>query len=133
MSYSDADRMVYSFPAIAFSGGDNTAGIKGPRGKAGKLIRAHVHATTTFAGATTRPKLQIGKSGTVTAYMNWDLGTLAAGLGESSDDVNQTSNPISPVTGIIPADTAVLVSFISATGGGAAGVGSVEVVIDWDW
>jgi len=133
MSYSDADRMVYAFPAIAFSGGDNTAGIRGPRGKAGKLIRAHVHATTAFAGATTRPKLQIGKLGSVTSHMNWDLGTQAINTGQSSDDSSQTSNPISPVTGIIPADEAVLCSFISATGGGAAGVGSVEVCIDWDW
>ena len=128
MSYADPERRQYSFGPNTFTG-DVAESIRGPKGKKGLLRWAHAHATTTFAGATTRPKLQLGVSGTLTAYMNWDMGTLAAGSAISTDDSLQTSNPITNAE--IPADTNLVVGLIAATGGGAAGVGRVELCIDW--
>lgn len=130
MSYSDGDRRIYAFGPTTYTS-DVAESIRGPKGKKGRLLWLSSHATTTFAGATTRPKLQVGVTGTLTAYANWDMGTLAAGKCIQSDDSLQTSNPITQAE--IPADTDLVVGLIAATGGGAAGVGRTEVCIEWSW
>lgn len=131
MSYSDADRTTYSFGSVNFAGGDSTQCIRGPKGKQGRLMRLHIIPTTTFAGGTTTPKMQVGKSGSLTAYANWDMGTAAAGSARSSDDSAQSTNPITSAS--LPADTDILLTFKAPTGGGAAGVGLPSIVVDWDW
>lgn len=131
MSYSDLDRITYTYPAVAFGSGDTTQAFRGPKGKTGRLLRAHLHPTTTFAGATTNAKVQVGPSGTLTAKMNWDVGTPAAGTAVATDDSTQTSNPISDPE--LAADTTYLVTLKAPTGGGAAGVGTVEIVVGWSW
>jgi hypothetical protein len=129
MSYSLGGRRIYSYPSVNFGGGDSTQSFRGPRGKTGHLRWIHTTATTAYAGATTTPKIQVGISGTLTQKANWDTGTLAITLSKSSDDSQQTSNPITDEN--LAADVDYLVTFKAPTGGGAAGVGHVQICVDW--
>lgn len=132
MSYADADRRFYSFPAVNFATG-TAQSIQGPKGKAGKLIAIHVAATTTFTATTTAGRVDIGTAATTNAYAAFPLGTLAATDAISSDDLDQTAAIITALGSNIPGDTQVEMTFVAPTGGSPAGVGSVMVIVDWEW
>jgi hypothetical protein len=130
MSYSNPDQRFYHFPNVAF-GTSSTQKIRGPKGKAGRLIATHVSATVLFTAVTTSGRVDIGTAGTANAYQSLTLGTLAAGAALASDDSNASSSVVTNTLLDLPADTDVMVSFIAPTGGSPAGTATVGVCINW--
>jgi len=128
MSYANADRRTYSFPAVNFATNSAQA-IRGPKGKMALLQSISMSATTTFTATTTQGRVDVGVTGTPQAYASLPLGTTAAGGAIASDDSARTAPVITQNR--LPADTDVLMSFVAPTGGSPAGVGTVTVVIDW--
>lgn len=128
----------YHFSGIDFSGSDITRTITGPKGKAGKLWDYGVTTvTTTFAGGTTTPKMEVGKSGTLAAYgVAYDFGLLTTILGSKSPRVDlqtdvTTWHSAAFVDTDIPKDTIVYATFLAATGIGAAGIADMFMEIIW--
>lgn len=133
MSYSDADRRQYTFAeaAVDFSTSSAIGAIRGPKGKTGRLIAAGLAVSTTIAGTTGDAKINIGHATDADAYMSWSIGEPAADSYRSTDDVLQTT---SPLTGLeIAADTEVLVAIVEDTTADGAGDGVLTVIIDWAW
>jgi len=127
MSYSNPNRMCYSFGAIDFGAGGDVTSIQGPAGKAGRLVEIMVAATETFTATTTQADVQVGTGADPDANALFQLGTLA--------DTNSVSayGTSSIIDADIAADTQVEVTFTAPTGGTPAGIADVTIVIDWDW
>jgi len=124
MSYSNPLTRTTVLKAVDFSSADSTHPIKAPPGcTRGRLRDIQVGVTTTCAGATTKPKVQLGITGSLTKYANHDCGTTAAGAVSQLAPASYTEDSIT--------DTDLLITCKAATGAGAAGVGNVMVVIDW--
>ncbi len=123
MSYSNPLTQSIS-RTVDFSSADTTLAIKAPPGCTRGILRdVQVAVTTTCAGATTKPKVQVGITGTLTKYANHDLGTTAAGAASQLAAASMTENEIS--------DTDLIVTCKAATGSGAAGAGRLGILIDW--
>lgn len=141
--YEGRNRMTYTFPPVTFTG-DVTHYIVGPKGRGAHIQDYGVIAcTTTFAGATTTPMMKIGKSGTLEAYgklLDFGLLTTAIGMKSMRTTYQDYERGAGSATGYtdfivasIPKDTQVYVTCVAATGGGAAGVATPFVILDWDW
>lgn len=134
--YDRPQRSRYTYNAVDLHTADITKIIRGPKGKRGRLVNVIASITTTTAGATTTPKVQVGVSGTLTQSLNWDLGAVVAPAGLSADA--QTSSPFAGADAytkanpILAADTDVYFTFKAASGSGAAGVADIFIDIDWD-
>ena len=131
-------RTRYIFSGVNVGSSDQTRTIKGPKGKVGRLWDYGVQCvTTTFAGGTTTPKMEVGKSGTLAAYgVAYDFGTLSTTGGSKSprtdlqtDDATWRSAAF--VDADIPKDTIVYCTMVAATGGGAAGIADFFAEIIW--
>lgn len=129
MSYSLPNRRTYTFPAVAFGSG-SAQSIKGPRGKAGRLVDIHVSCTVLFTAVTTPAYVQVGTASDTDYNANFALGTLAAT--DSVSLIGSTGSASSLIQPIIDADTQVEVTFVAPTGGSPAGTGTVSICIDWD-
>lgn len=138
MSYDRPCRMTYTFGPYTFTA-DETFSVQGPKGKKGRLWDYGVTGVTTaFAGGTTTPMLSVGTPSDADAYgEEFDFGTLADNSGQS---IRSTYYPYHAsfddyllLTQVIPADQEVVLKAIGATGGGAAGVANIFMVIDWEW
>ncbi len=130
MSYADANRISYSFPAVNFATSSSQS-ITGPKGKAGRIKTCHVSATTLFTAVTTQARVDLGNATTANAYGTESLGTLAAGASTAIDDGSNAASSLTMPR--VAADVPIKVSFVAPTGGTPAGVGTVTVVVDWDW
>lgn len=128
MSYSNPNRMCYSFGAVDFGAGGEVVSIQGPSGKAGRLIDVMLSATETFTDDTTTGKVRIGTAADPDAYAELDCLTTA-----DTDSISATGQSGAIIDADIPADTQVEVTMVAPTGGTPAGIGYVTVVIDWDW
>jgi hypothetical protein len=121
MSYSNPSSVTYAFSGVSFASSDTTFALTAPTGfEHGTVRQVLASVTTTCAGATTTPFVQLGKAGTLTKYANVALGTTAAGAA-----VNGTIG-----TAYVD-DTALVVTMKAATGAGAAGVATVFITIEW--
>jgi hypothetical protein len=132
MSYDTPDNETYCFPSKDFASTNVTYVMRGPKGKQGILRDVHFICTTTCAGATTTPIIHVGISGDTDKYCLLNLGTTAGGVAVRA--TNSATALIKDADGtpqILPADTDVHVVLVAATGGGAAGVGLTQVMIDW--
>ena len=129
MSYSDPNRLCYSFGEIDFGAGGEVLSITGPAGKSGLLRSIHVAASETFTDDTTEGAVQVGTAADPDAYAAFNLGTLADTDSAASDDGSTDTDAI--IDERIPADTQVEVTCVAPTGGTPAGKGYVTVVIDW--
>lgn len=120
-----------SFPSKDFSATDVTYVVRGPKGMRGKLYDVQGVVTVTCAGATTKPKLQVGLSGALTTYADMDMGTTAAGAAKRASqtvgDLKLTNNNLK----IIDADTDVYITLKAATGAGAAGTIVPMFMFQW--
>lgn len=131
MSYSNPDRRCYNYGSIDFGAGGEVVSITGPKGKRGRLIDIHVSATETFNAVTTSAKVSVGTAADPDAYAELDVGTLADTDSISAEDGVSDTDAI--IAEDIPADTQVEVTMVAPTGGTPAGMGHVQIVIDWSW
>jgi hypothetical protein len=120
------------FPSKDFTSADVPYTVRGPKGRRGKLKDAMFCCTTTCAGATTKPIIKAGISGTLGAYLLWDLGTTAAASGiRASATTGLLVLDTNKQFKIHPSDTDLIVTLVAATGGGAAGIGVTSFMFEW--
>lgn len=133
----DSDKISkYQFNALTVSS-DVTRYIKGARDKLGLLWDYGVSAiTTTFAGGTSTPKMEIGVNGDLDKHgAAFDFGTAAAA--DCTKSIRTTYREIDAgwatymVDRNLVPNVQLYVTMIGATGGGAAGVGDFFVEIKW--
>lgn len=130
--YDTPHRVSYSFAALDLHTADLTRVIKNPKkGSKGKVRSVLAMVTTTCAGATTTPKIQIGDGVTANKYADVALGTTAAGSSvigrDSASGITALSNPMV----LTASDGDLTVTFKAATGAGAAGVADVTIEVEW--
>lgn len=136
MAYDTPQSITYSHPAVALSGGNVTRIIRGPKGKRGRIVDISANVSTTTGGATTPPIVQLGILGTLAAYAAWSIGAAGAGITAPAGlNASNTSGALilnsDQTPQILPADTDIYLTFVSATGAGAAGVGDIHTTIVW--
>lgn len=130
--YDMPHRLTYAYSAISFAGGDLTRVIKNPRkGSKGKVRSINIHATTTFAGATTKPRVQVGDGVIATKYADVDGGALAADSALIGRDQASGIAALAIPHVLTSSDGDLTVTFKAATGAGAAGVADVHIEVEW--
>jgi hypothetical protein len=134
MSYDAPLRITYSRNAINFATNSSRI-LRGPKGKRGRVVDIQVSGTTLFTNVTTSGRVQVGVAGsaaTLKANADLDLGALAAGAAINASNQNNAlvGQPGSAIP-YLAADTDFTLGFIGPTGGTPAGVGDVDLTIDW--
>ncbi len=130
--YDTPHRLMYGYTGVNFAAGDAVRVIKNPKtGSKGKVRSINIHATTTFAGATTKPKVQIGDGVTVNKYADVDGGTLAAGSAMVAKNAAGGIKAIDTPHVLTATDGDLTVTFKAPTGAGLAGVGDVHIEVEW--
>lgn len=130
--YDTPHRLTYGYPAVAFNGADIVRIIKNPRpGSKGKVTSINVHSTTTFAGATTLPKVQVGDGVTANKYADVQPGALAAGAAYVGKNAATGIKAVDIPHVLTATDGDLTVTFKAATGGGAAGVADIHIEVEW--
>ena len=125
-------RMTYGYTGVNFAAGDAVRVIKNPRkGARGRVRSINIHATTTFAGATTKPKVQVGDGVTANRYADVDGGTTAAGAAMIARDVAGGIVGLAVPNIVTATDGDLTVTFKAPTGAGLAGVGDVHIEVEW--
>jgi hypothetical protein len=138
MSYDLGDLVRYSIIAGTFTSDVTRSFGPGPKGKKGTLVDVGFDGvTTTFAGATNGPQIEVGITGTLAAYVAlWTPALLVANqAGQSLRSTYRKTDAgwaTYMVNDVLPADTAFVVTVKAAAGGGAAGVGDAFVLARWD-
>lgn len=131
-TYDNPMRITHNLDSVTVSSSDSTKSIKGPAGHSGVLRDVLVRVTTTTAGATTTPIVNVGESGALTKYASFNVGAQTAPEALAASGTAKAIKTESDGRSIfIDPNEEVLVTFVAATGSGAAGVIEVDVVIDW--
>lgn len=137
MSYDTRKPIRYGMNQITMTSTDKVLTIRGPKGKAGRLLDFGIDGiSTSTGGATNGPKVSVGTVATPAAYgAAFDVGTLTAPEAKSvASTYRQTDTGWTTymVNQDIPADTLVQLTCTAAAGSGAAGVGNPFMIIAWD-
>lgn len=126
MSYSNPTTVTYSYGLFDFGSGGEVQAFYGPAGMTGKLREVLCQATETFNAVTTEATIKVGSSDGGAQYANCGLGTTA-----DKTCYRMSDNSGDLVLADIPADTLTYVAFAAPTGGTPAGMGHVQIIIDW--
>jgi hypothetical protein len=130
-TYDNPLRINYPLGSVTVSTSDATKSIKGPAGHKGRVVLVSAGVTTTTAGSTSTPRVQVGRSGALTRYADMDVGAVTApemvSAGEASASLTKDSYRLQSE---IAADEEVLVTLKAAVGSGA-GVIEPSVTIEW--
>lgn len=126
----DKPKMVsYYLGSITFTTADKIFAFKAGTEERYAIDDVEVRVTTTFAGATTTPQIEIGNSTDDDKFFSWDMGlaaaanlTLRASIDKPSAWIESGGVRVEPAR-----DEDVYVSCKAATGSGAAGVADVWV------
>lgn len=130
--YDTPVRAVYGYTGVNFAAGDAVRVIKNPRtGLKGRVRSINIHATTTFAGATTKPKVQVGDGVTANKYADVDGGATAAGSAMIAKDAAGGILAMSNGTLVTATNGDLTVTFKAPTGADLAGVGDVHIEVEW--
>lgn len=128
MGYANPQQTVtYTWPSHDFGAGGGAVSFQGPKGMQGRLKEVYVHSTETFTNTTTPAYVRVGTGSDADAYAEANLGTTAA----TDCFVGSTDDADWIIQGDLPVDTQVEVAFIAPTGGTPAGIGVVQIVVDW--
>ena len=128
MSYSNPFLQAhYQWHLHDFGAGAAAHEVKGPLGRRGRLKFISCNTSETFNAVTTPGYVRVGTAGDNDAYAELNFATAAADITFDSD--RDDTNAI--IDGDIPADTDVVVNFVSPTGGTPAGIATVNIFIDW--
>lgn len=136
MSYDARKYIKTARPGVTLTGAVTLTAV-GPKGKKGRLIDYGIEdISTTTAGASTTPVVEVGLTGTLAAYGTaFDVGALTAPAAKSVRSSYKESDATFATLMAqpdLPADTPILLTLVPASGGGAAGVGSPFMIIAWD-
>lgn len=126
MAYDNPSTVTYSFPAHDFGAGADALAIKGPSGKTGRLIDVGVAVKETFTATTTPAYVRLGTASDADAYAELNMATAA-----DTDYWNTQDDTDAIISSTLPADTQIEVAFVSPTGGTPAGIGDVNIVVEW--
>ena len=126
MSYADPLTITYSLGLHDFGAGGDALAIKAPAGyEHGRIKDVGVMVTETFTNTTTPAYVRLGTTGDADAYVQLDMGTAAdTNYYNTQDDTDAIIN--GDVT-----NTQIEVALVAPTGGTPAGIGWVNIVIDW--
>jgi hypothetical protein len=124
-TYSNPLTISYKFTSHDFGAGAGTDVIQGPAGHRG-LVRniALFEVTETFTSVTTAALIRVGTSGDPDKFAEMSCGTTAAAAAASNTAAELYNTTIA-------ADEAVHTDYVAPTGGSPAGIGCVQVTIDW--
>lgn len=133
--YDRPRQITFGWDTVDVHTADITKIVRLPKGKRGRLVDVLGEVTTTFAGASTLPIVQVGKLGALTDSAIVAPGTAAAGAAivGSAQTAGLNGAGVDAYTKLPPvlaADTDIYITFKAATGAGAAGVADVYVVFD---
>jgi hypothetical protein len=133
MSYENPLTMTYVYPALGFGAASSASSIKPPlRMVQGNIRDIHVGVTVLFTQVTTAAHVLLGYSGDTDYYADLTMGAAAASAGYNLRDAGSIYRKIDILNDTVPGVlTAVLVSFVAATGGSPAGTGTTAILIDW--
>lgn len=126
--YDRPFRKVYCFTGMDLHTADLTRLLKNPvKGSKGKVVGIEIMATTTLAGATTKPIIKCGDGTTADKYGSLNGGTTAAGSAIiARDDAGGLKTTVTTAV-----DGDITVTMAASTGGGAAGAGDVAITVEW--
>lgn len=129
MSYDHPKTVSYCFGSHDFGAGAGAFALKPPRGcKRGNIVDVQVQVTETFNQVTTPGYVRLGTASDPDKYAELNMGAAAATDAYSLADTKKATNRIDMDADSI---TQVEVVFVAPTGGTPAGIGVVNVVIDW--
>lgn len=128
-TYSNPLSITYDFGQHDFGAGSDTHDIKGPPGMKGRVRNVLLKKVTEAFTATTTPAyIRVGTTADADKYVEVSCATTAI-----DGVVSAAPNPATylPANTEIEADSIVRTSFIAPTGGTPAGIGEVQITIDW--
>lgn len=130
-----ANRMHYQSEALDIGAGAKTLKIKGPKGAAGRIYDYGItNVTEAFTADTLPSYVSVGDGSDADAYgEEVSLATTAIGSLASLRTTYRTDQMDTYLVGDIPADQEVTVTATAPTGGTPAGIGSLFLVVDWEW
>ena len=129
MSYDNPTTVSYCLGSHDFGAGAGAFAIKPPKGKKrGNVVDVQVQVTETFTQDTTPGYVRLGTTGDPDKYAELNMGAAAATDAYSLSDTNASTNVIDLAVDSI---SQVEVALVSPTGGTPAGIGVVNIVIDW--
>jgi hypothetical protein len=126
MAY-DSEARWLALGSFNFGSSNKTFIMPPAPGKTWQYLDIVANVTTTCAGGTTTPIIQVGKSGDTDFLALLNLGTAAGGT-----SIRQTTDaPASRLltSGCLDTDADLHIVLVAATGGGAAGVADVFVLV----
>lgn len=125
MSYSNPTTVTYSV-LHDFGAGDDALAIKAPRGfSRGRIRDVGVMVTETFTADTTAGYVRLGTAADPDAYAELNMGTAA------DTDYYNTQDDTDAIISADVTSTQIEVALVAPTGGTPAGIGTVNIVIDW--
>lgn len=125
MAYNNPRTVTYSFNHD-FGAGSDALAIKGPTGMKGRIIDIGVMVTETFNAVTTPAYVRMGTTTDADAYAELNMGTAA-----DTNYYNTQDDTDAIIDADLPADTQIEVALVAPTGGTPAGIGVVNIVVDW--
>jgi len=129
MSYDNPTTVSYCLGTIDFGAGGGAFAIKPPPGKKrGNVVDVQVQVSETFTQDTTPGYVRLGTSGDADKYAELNMGAAAATDAYNLATTGQTANVIDMTADSI---TQVEVACVAPTGGTPAGIGAVNITIDW--
>lgn len=124
--YDNPLTITYSLGLHDFGSGGDALGIKPPAGfTRGKIRDIGVMVTETFNAVTTPGYVRVGTATDPDAYAELNMGAAA-----DTNYWNVLDDP-DAIIADIPSATQLEVALVAPTGGTPAGIGYVNIVIDW--
>lgn len=125
MAYDNPMTVTYSLGSHTTTNALDTS-IRGPKGRRGVVRDIVFNCTTTHVHGTTPTKYEIGDGTDDDAYASWvpSEATAPDSLAASADGGTLTG-------ATIDADEVVTVKSVANATGSPAGVGRVDVIVDW--
>lgn len=126
MAYDNPLSVTYSFGPIDFGAGGDAAAIRAPAGfENGRIKHIGVAVTETFTADTTPGYVRIGTAADPDAYAELNMATAA------DTDYHCERDDTDAIINASVDSTQLEVAFVAPTGGTPAGIGHVNIVIDW--
>lgn len=126
MAYDNPLTVTYNLGTIDFGAGDEALAIRAPAGvDYGRIRHVGVAVSETFTNTTTAAFIRIGTASDPDAYVEMDMGEAA------DTDYYCERDDTDAIIEEEVTDTQLEVALIAPTGGTPAGIGSVNIVIDW--